>query len=68
MRRLAILVACLVLAPLAGCGAGYLHTHPHLCPDGEARTHRHWHSEDGYDGHHRPESAPSTHREMAWSD
>lgn len=56
-------------ALIGGCGPGYLHTHPHLCSDGQARTHRHWHPEDGRGGHHAPEGGdPEFHRESAWGD
>jgi hypothetical protein len=69
--RRRLLVALLVLGSglAPGCGPGYLHSHPHICPDGAARSHRHWHSEDGTDGHHAPEGGhPAYHREMTWSD
>lgn len=69
MARRWLLAALVAAAALGGCGPGYLHSHPHLCPDGGSRSHRHWHSEDGFDGHHAREPGnPAYHREMTFSD
>lgn len=54
-------------ALIGGCGPGYLHTHAHICSNGDAVTHRHWHPEDGRGGHHAPEGGdPEYHRSMTW--
>jgi len=65
--KLAILAAVLAAALGGGCwGGGYYHTHPHICPDGAARTHRHWHADTGFAGHHREPLPNDQHKGTSW--
>lgn len=69
VRRIAFAAALAALGGFGGCwGGGYVHTHPHLCPDGRARTHRHWHADTGKAGHHEHPHLNQQHKELAWQD
>lgn len=70
MTRLIETALILAFTALAtGCwGGGYYHTHPHICPDGKARTHKHWHADTGFAGHHEHPFPNDKHKNLAWSD
>ena len=69
IKALMFAAALAIAALIQGCwGGGYYHEHPHICPDGTARTHRHWHADTGMAGHHQHPFLNNVHKGLSWDD